>query len=224
MIVFRRYTNLASLIHILQTRSITLLNPATWDDRNDSYFMSEYKRLKKAQSVLALCFANKQETYHHWRVFSHGSDGVCIEFEKDKLLWSFEDEPKITQGFMKYRYITDLKLLKNLTIDDLPFQKRASYRDEGEYRVVYTDMDSIVQYKQFRIDLDCINKIVLSPWMAKTVASSIIKTLRLIPSCEEISITSSTLVDNERWKQFTAQFNEADDTHPGVRSNFMDEY
>lgn len=208
MIVFRRYTNLASLIHILHTRSITLLNPATWDDRNDSYFMSEYKRIKKAKSVLALCFANKQETYHHWRVFSHGSDGVCIEFDRDKLLWSFEDETNIMQGFMKYRYITDLNLLKNLTVDDLPFQKRAPYRDEGEYRIVYTDMDSVVQYKQFDIDLDCINKIVLSPWMAKTVATSVTRSLRLIPSCADMSITSSTLVDNERWKQFTAQFNE----------------
>jgi hypothetical protein len=46
---FRRYTNLASALHILRDGCITLLSPETWDDRNDAYFMAEYKRLKKAK-------------------------------------------------------------------------------------------------------------------------------------------------------------------------------
>jgi hypothetical protein len=50
---FRRYTNLAAAIHMLRTKSITLLNPATWDDKNDAYYMAEYKRLKDAATVLA---------------------------------------------------------------------------------------------------------------------------------------------------------------------------
>lgn len=66
---FRRYTNLAAAIHLLQSRKITLLNPARWDDANDAYFMAEYKRLVGAETVLALCFAETAETYHHWRVF-----------------------------------------------------------------------------------------------------------------------------------------------------------
>ena len=87
---FRRYTNLAAVVHLLHAKAVTLLNPATWDDRNDAYYMAEYKRLKQAKTVLALCFAETTETYHHWRVFSHGADGVCIEFDKDRLLkvWS----------------------------------------------------------------------------------------------------------------------------------------
>jgi hypothetical protein len=83
---FYRYTNLAATLHMLRTRNITLLNPATWDDTNDSYFMSEYKRLKNAKSVLALCFAESEESYHHWRIFSAGGDGVRIEFDKTALL------------------------------------------------------------------------------------------------------------------------------------------
>jgi hypothetical protein len=83
---FYRYTNLAATLHMLRTRNITLLNPATWDDTNDSYFMSEYKRLKNAKSVLALCFAESEESYHHWRIFSSGGDGVRIEFDKPALL------------------------------------------------------------------------------------------------------------------------------------------
>jgi hypothetical protein len=34
---FRRYTNLAAVVHLLHAKAITLLNPATWDDRNDAY-------------------------------------------------------------------------------------------------------------------------------------------------------------------------------------------
>jgi hypothetical protein len=89
---FYRYTDLAATLHMLRTRNITLLNPATWDDTNDSYFMSEYKRLKNAKSVLALCFAESEESYHHWRIFSSGGDGVRIEFDKPALRWPYGDE------------------------------------------------------------------------------------------------------------------------------------
>ena len=109
---FRRYTNLAATIHMLRTQSITLLNPATWDDKNDAYFMAEYKRLKQAKTVLALCFAEQKETYHHWRVFSHGSDGVCIEFDKDKLLSTFENDDQIKRSNVFYKLIQEMSKLK----------------------------------------------------------------------------------------------------------------
>jgi hypothetical protein len=48
-----RYTNLAATIHMLCTKCITLLNPATWDDKNDAYFMAEYKRTVVAGGVAA---------------------------------------------------------------------------------------------------------------------------------------------------------------------------
>ena len=87
--VLRRYTNLAATIHMLRSCEITLLSPGTWDDRNDAYFMAEYKRRKNLKSLFALCFANCPETYHHWRVFSHGSDGVRVEFDKKLLMQAF---------------------------------------------------------------------------------------------------------------------------------------
>jgi len=95
MPVLHRYTNLAATIHLLQTRQITLLNPATWDDRNDAYFMAEYKRHKKAETVLALCFTAQNETYHHWRVFSHGTDGVRLEFDREPLVAAFKSQPDV---------------------------------------------------------------------------------------------------------------------------------
>lgn len=62
---YKRYTDLPSLIQILMNRELTLLDPSSWDDKNDSYFISTYKEKKQLQSVLALCFTKKSETYHH---------------------------------------------------------------------------------------------------------------------------------------------------------------
>jgi hypothetical protein len=35
----RRYTDIPALIHLLTEKQITLLDPDTWDDKNDSYFL-----------------------------------------------------------------------------------------------------------------------------------------------------------------------------------------
>src|SRR3954469_16827194 len=109
MPVLHRYTNLAATIHLLQTRQITLLNPATWDDRNDAYFMAEYKRHKNAETVLALCFTSQNETYHHWRGFCHGSDGVRIEFDREPLVAAFKRKRDVRSGPMNYRTIKDVR-------------------------------------------------------------------------------------------------------------------
>jgi hypothetical protein len=136
----RRYTNLAASIHLLSNKKITLLDPSTWTDMNDAYFIAEYRRLKNVQSVLALCFAECAETYHHWRVFSSGVDGVCIEFDLAKLSRGFSGDGRVKAGYVNYKTITELRDMKdNFDIDELPFLKRFAYRDEREYRLVFID-------------------------------------------------------------------------------------
>jgi len=39
----RRYTDLPELLYMLRNKKITLLNPANWDDRNDSHYLHLYK-------------------------------------------------------------------------------------------------------------------------------------------------------------------------------------
>jgi hypothetical protein len=34
----------------------TLLNPASWDDRNEAHFIGRYKELARRGTVLAFCF------------------------------------------------------------------------------------------------------------------------------------------------------------------------
>lgn len=38
----RRYTELPHLIDFHQTKELALLNPALWDDRNDSYYIEQF--------------------------------------------------------------------------------------------------------------------------------------------------------------------------------------
>lgn len=201
---FKRYTDLAAAIHMLQTKQITLLNPATWDDQNDAYFMAEYKRIIDAQTVLALCFAERKETYHHWKVFSKGSDGVCIEFDKDALMYSFDRYPNIRRGRVKYKLISSLKKKPSIEAEQLPFLKRKPYEDECEYRVVYVDRDEQHMFRDFPIEVSWIKRITLSPWMSKTLRNSVASTLKAIPGCANLSVVRSTLIANDEWQAVTA--------------------
>jgi hypothetical protein len=82
----RRYLDLPALIYSLTNRKLSLLSPDRWDDSNDSHYMTLYRERKGLASVLAACFSQADETYHHWRVFANGASGVCIRFDRVALL------------------------------------------------------------------------------------------------------------------------------------------
>ena len=202
---FRRYTNMAAAIHLLQKRQITLLDPSTWDDRNDAFFMSEYKQRTNAASVLALCFAESHETYHHWRVFSHVSDGVCIEFDKEGLLEAFNRDPGTRHGTMNYTLLKEAKKMADIDVEQLPFLKRWPYGDEAEYRVVHVDSDVSKPFHDVPISLSHVRRITLSPWLAKPLSESVKKTLKSIEGCSNLKIYRSTLIDNQEWKKLAGR-------------------
>src|SRR4051794_14517688 len=116
----RRYTDLPALLRLLRDKQLTLLDPKTWDDRNDSLFMSLYKEHKKLHSVLALCFSQSPETYHHWRVFSNGPAGVCIVFDRESLLETLRNVEGVSTGMVNYFTLKKAKE-KAFRVDRLPF-------------------------------------------------------------------------------------------------------
>jgi hypothetical protein len=160
--LLRRYTSLSALIQVLQTKQLTLLSPSKWDDRNDAYFLTRYARGKKLGAVLAACFARAGETYHHWKVFSYGLDGICIEFDEDKLRDTLELHKNLRCDDVQYVTLGRIRKLPP-KIDRWPFVKRYPFRDEKEFRVIY-DSDDPIEFKGFAINLDCISRIILSPW------------------------------------------------------------
>src|SRR4029450_9521338 len=100
--ILRRYTDLPALLYLLSNRRITLLYPTSWHHTNDAYYLLKYKEKKNLKTVLALCLTADDETYHHWRIFSHGSSGVCISFDRAALLGALKRVPGMTSREVGY--------------------------------------------------------------------------------------------------------------------------
>lgn len=107
-----RYTDLPSLIHTLKNRQVTLLDPVTWDDKNDSSFVTLYREKSELASVLALCFTRSSETYHHWKIFAPTSSGVRVEFDEQELRNSIQGVPDLQLKEVEYVKISDVRNTK----------------------------------------------------------------------------------------------------------------
>ena len=197
--ILRRYTNLAAVIHHLQTKTITMLDPATWDDRNDTFFLQKYKIEQNAKTVLALCFSQQFETYHHWRVFAGGVDGVCIHFDKERLINTLDEANGFEHKIMNYKSIKQLNEYPP-KLEELPFLKRKPYEDEEEYRIIYVDKRKTLESLPIDIKISWIKRITLSPWVPKALARSAKGILKSIDGCGNLRVVRSTLIENEKWK------------------------
>jgi hypothetical protein len=198
---FRRYTDLPALIGLLRKGTITLLDPATWDDTNDSYFLAVYKERRKCTTVLALCFAECNETYHHWRTFAGGAAGVCVIFRKAKLLTAIAKQTGVRAEAIRYLTLADIKN-EDLQVSDLPFRKRYPFGDEEEFRVIYESCTDRASSLDIPIPLDCIERVILSPWMHMSLEGDVRSILRSIKGCSKLRVHRSTLVSNDEWKYF----------------------
>ena len=196
----RRYTSLPILLDILNKKRLTLLDPRYWDDKNDSYFIEVYKKHLKIKSVLALCFAEAPESYHHWKIYSGSPSGVCIEFKKDYLLNSIGIIEGFRSDYVDYKMIIELEN-NNLNISQLPFIKRYAFKDELEFRLVYESQSKEIPTKDVPIDIKCISRIILNPWIPKAVFNSVKAVIRRIDGCNKIKIVRTSLIDNEQWKK-----------------------
>ena len=197
--ILRRYTDLPSALYLLTERKMTLLDPASWDDSNDSHYLRLYKERRELKSVLALCFTQSAETYHHWRIFSSGSSGVCICFVRPRLLAAVDGKSFLLHKNVQYRTLTEMRRRKP-KIADLPFLKRVAFEAEAEFRIVFQSARERSSF-DVAISLDCIERIVVSPWMPKALYPKVKATLRSIKGCSSLEVTRSTLIGNEEWKR-----------------------
>jgi hypothetical protein len=195
----RRYTNLPSAIDVLLHKRLTLLDPSRWDDKNDASFLAAYKQQVGAKALLALCFTKSSETYHHWRTYSHGPDGVCFEFEDEKLIANVKKQDGIKVGDAIYREISALEQ-QLPTIEELPFVKRYPYMGENEFRMLYVNSKKAVMAKHLKIDLSWIRRVTLSPWMPTPLVKTVITALKSVADNQDIEIYQSKLIDYPRWR------------------------
>jgi len=194
-----RYTSLPIFVDIIDKQAITLLSPKTWEDRNDSFYLEEYQNRKALKTLLALCFSTKSETFHHWKIFAGESAGVCIQFDKDKLLGGLRESDGFRSRAVDYKLIREVKSPAP-KIEDWPFLKRKPFKDEGEFRITYERHDVCEKTKQVPIKTDFILSVTLCPWLPESVANSVKKMIKSLPGCNRLRVSRSTLLETANWK------------------------
>ena len=198
--LLRRYTELPYVLQMLQTRRLTLLNPSSWDDKNDSHYVQTYRVKRKVGSVLALCLTEASQTYHHWRVFTHGASGACICFNKDRLLSWLGDETDISGQYVLYRTLPQLRK-KKPTLEELPYLKRMAYEHEQEFRLLYKSTRKSIPLKTFAMPLEVIDHILVNPWLSPATCDAIESVIQLIPGCEDLGVYRATIIKNDEWQE-----------------------
>ena len=192
-----RYTTLPVLLDMLKRKRLVLLEPTSWEDKNDSEILLEYMRRNKIKKLFALCFSFGDETIHHWRTFADGISGCCIELDAKKLIAHLRKLRGIRYGPVIYRKIKDLKD-GAIDIDKIPFTKRWPYRCEQEFRIIWQG-DTEKACFEIDIDLRMINKITISQRMPDQVYSTIREYLRDAFSDPDKRINRSTIYQNRIW-------------------------
>jgi len=195
---FFRYTDLPSLIHILRNRELSLLDPMSWDDKNDSSFVTLYKEKCGLKSVLALCFTRAPETYHHWRVFAPSPSGVRISFDEDLLRKSVSNTNGLKLEEVEYVMLKEIRS-GSVGRDCLHFLKRYPFHPEKEVRLLWETRSEERQSFAVPIDLKSIRRITLSPWLHPALVDGIKSTLKSINGCESLNVYKTTLISNAEW-------------------------
>ncbi len=196
----RRYTELPYLIDYLRTQELTLLSPASWDDRNDTHYLGKYAHKVGLGAIRALCLTHASETYHHWRLYSQGSGGVCIEFDKDSLLKHVKRLRYLKAEPVRYRTLRQLREEPPKRAE-LPFLKRSTFEAEREFRLVILRKASPDEPIRVAVPLDAVNRVMLSPWLPSEVADQVKALLKSVKGAETLKVYRSSLVENRDWKR-----------------------
>lgn len=196
--ILSRYTSLPVLLDLIERKSLVLLNPQSWQDRNDSIVMEEYKKRKKLTCLLALCFSKGDETIHHWNTFASGPSGCRINFHMPSLIDKLKNQNGIHYDKVTYRKLHGVKAT-DLKEDNMPFIKRWPYRIEEEFRLLYESTNPAEKERSelvVPIEMNSIRSITVSQSMPETVFASIKSQLGAKLGKR---ISRSTLLENRTW-------------------------
>ena len=204
--IVRRSTEIQWLVAMLENRTIALLPPDSWEDKNDQLMLATYKDCKRLGTVQALCLTSRGETHHHWRIFASQDSGVCIHFRRSQFIAAMTAAGVLTKE-VQYLKLDQLQP-KSHDLEQLPFLKRFGFGDEGEFRALYTSKAAGNDLKQVPFDLDAIEKITLHPSMSKAnlaVARAAISPL-IRRGGNDISVLRSSLTDSRKWRTFAKEY------------------
>jgi hypothetical protein len=192
-----KYTTLPVLLDLLNRKKLVLLDPKTWDDKNDSEIILEYARRKGVEKIFVSCFSYGMETIHHWKTYSNGVAGCCIEFDAKALLSIADKIPGVIHRRVIYKKLNIIENQKKIAVNKIPFYKRWPYRCEEEYRIIW-EGDTTKNFLEIDIPLEIINKVTISQQMPEPVYKTI--KILLKDTNESIEkVNRSTIYENKRW-------------------------
>lgn len=197
----KRYTSLSVAIDMLMNERITLISPSSWEDKNDIAFLEAYRAKRNIANVFAVCFTQSPETFHHWSVFAAGNEGVRINIRKNALLAPLQGQDCYAWGDVDYRTLEQMEGLEKISVFDLPFQKRAAYTDENEFRILYDCKDPAERSHDIHLNRSWITSITLSPWLHPSLIDTLKKAIRSLPGCSGIRLQKTTLRESEKWQK-----------------------
>ncbi|MDX8358379.1 hypothetical protein [Sphingopyxis terrae] len=196
----KRYTSLAVAADVLINRRISLISPSLWPDQNDKFLIEKYREKSKLEFVGAVCLTSGPETFHHWKTFADGPNGVCIQFDRAELERYVAPHTGVRMGPIRYVKIDQVASIPCGDISDLPFLKRYGFADEREYRIIYGGPAATGVY-HVPIDLTCVRGLILGPFVNDQLFDSIRSMLRKIDDCHSITVTRSRLIDSNTWQK-----------------------
>jgi hypothetical protein len=192
-----RYTTLPVLLDMLKRKKLVLLDPASWEDKNDAEIILDYKKKKRLQALFVLCFSRGDETIHHWKTFADGISGCCIEFDPKRFVALLDTIDGVSYGPIVYRKIKDLTD-GSIDVKNIPFTKRWPYRCEEEFRIIWESRTEALCY-EIDFDLRMINRITISQQMPDQVYSTIREYLKSAFKNPDQRINRSTIYQNRIW-------------------------
>lgn len=203
----RRYTDISILIDMLVNKRVAVIGYGSWIDANDRRSMSVWQSTLNYGFVGALCLTEASETFHHWQTFASGQSGVCVVFDKTKLVEMFKrhglfgSDGHFLTGPMEYVSMRDIGNIDASDIHKLPFLKRIGFRDEREFRVVGYLVENGISAMYVPLNFDAIREVIFSPFMHPAIAKSCKAAIRSIRGNYNFKIYQSRLTDNHTWQK-----------------------
>lgn len=202
----RHYTTLPVALAILGSGKLMLTTPESWEDQNDIFALQRYRERLELEVVLAKCFTGASETFHHWKIFGRGPEGVCLVFDREKLVAEL-DKHGLKHGWIRYLRLNDTAAWKTFAADDLALVKRPGYADEREYRILWTSKDPAEQGKKtYDVELPggSLLEVMISPFLAESLQDPVRAALQHVVSHNKthsgVRVKSSTLVKSDWWQ------------------------
>ena len=182
----------------LRRKSLALVNPDLWPDKNDAKGIELYKEKSNTILLLATCLTYASETSHHWT--NYGKElGVRVIFNKACLLDAIPANKSYRSGKIEYLRLKDFENTdRNLNVSDIPFYKRRAYRDEREFRIIWTGKESRRKINYLEVPSEAIEKVVFDASVPDNAFEEFRKNIH-VAFQRKIPVTKTTISFSRGW-------------------------